>query len=63
MNVFLENNNHMALLYDEYGVFHGVVTLEDILEGVLRVEIVDEKDKIDNLQQHAKNIYSLSIQE
>lgn len=59
MNVFLEKKHHMALLYDEYGSFHGLVTLEDIIEEVLRVEIVDEKDKIDNLQEYAKKTYSL----
>ncbi len=59
MNVFLEKKNHIALLYDEYGSFHGIVTLEDIIEEVLRIEIVDEKDKIENLQEYAKKIYSL----
>lgn len=59
MNVFIEKKHHLALLYDEYGSFHGIVTLEDIIEEVLRVEIVDEKDKIENLQEYAKKTYSL----
>ncbi len=45
---------HVALVYDEYGIFNGLVTLEDIIEQILQVEIIDEGDKVPDLQEYAK---------
>mgnify|MGYP001212877427 CR=1 FL=1 len=41
------------MVVDEYGGVSGVVTLEDVLE-VLTGEIVDETDKVVDLQEEAK---------
>ncbi len=41
---FLKNHIHMLLVVDEYGGLEGVLTLEDLLERLLGVDIVDEKD-------------------
>lgn len=38
------NNNHMAILIDEYGGVSGIVTLEDLLEELVG-DITDEYDK------------------
>ena len=38
------SESHMALVVDEYGDFQGIVTLEDLLETLLGLEIVDESD-------------------
>lgn len=35
LETFRSANEHSALLYDEYGNFQGVVTLRDILEGLI----------------------------
>jgi CBS domain containing-hemolysin-like protein len=42
---FLDNRAHILLVVDEYGGLEGILTLEDLLEAMLGMEIVDEKDK------------------
>lgn len=53
LNIFIHNRSHMAIVYGEYGMFNGIVTLEDIVEEILKVEIVDEQDRIEDMQKLA----------
>ena len=45
---------HMLLVVDEYGGLEGVLTLEDLLERLLGVDIIDEKDTTVSMRRLAK---------
>jgi len=51
---FILKRKQIAIVSDEYGGVSGLVTLEDLMETVLGKEIVDERDKIDDLQKIAR---------
>ena len=51
---FLEAQQHLFIVIDEYGGLDGVVTLEDVLEELLGREIVDETDTVVDLRALAR---------
>ena len=51
----LAEQEHFAVVVDEYGGFSVVVTMEDVLETLLGSEIVDESDTIEDLRKVARD--------
>ncbi|MEM8867614.1 MAG: hemolysin family protein [Verrucomicrobiota bacterium] len=48
---------HIAMVQDEYGSSVGLVTLEDVVETLVGIEIVDEQDEFEDMQQHARDLW------
>jgi CBS domain containing-hemolysin-like protein len=51
---FLSRREPIAIVVDEYGGVDGVVTMEDVLETLLGMEIVDEADTVHDLREMAR---------
>ena len=51
---FVEQRNHISLVVDEYGSVSGLVTMEDVIETLLGLEIMDESDNVEDLQVLAR---------
>lgn len=53
----LEQKEHISVITDSYGCLRGIVTMEDVIETMLGVEIVDEYDTVTDMQSFAKDIW------
>ena len=51
---FIAEKEHIALVVDQYGSLSGAVTMEDVIETLLGLEIMDESDTDADMQQLAR---------
>jgi CBS domain containing-hemolysin-like protein len=58
----LDRSEHMAVVADEFGAVEGLVTLEDMIETVLGVEIVDEVDRVADMREQALRLRETRMQ-
>ena len=49
-DTFIERRTHLSIIVDEFGNVVGLVTMEDIIETLLGLEIMDETDSIEDMQ-------------
>ncbi|NQW29359.1 MAG: CBS domain-containing protein [Ignavibacteria bacterium] len=54
LELFLQKRQHILMVVDEHGGVEGMITMEDVLESMLGVEIVDEVDHVVDLRALAK---------
>ncbi|MEJ2162693.1 MAG: CNNM domain-containing protein [Robiginitalea sp.] len=53
-DTFIRQREHIALVVDEYGSVSGLVSMEDVIETLLGLEIMDESDNVEDLQVLAR---------
>lgn len=53
-DILVAKKEHMAMVADEFGTIVGLVSIEDIIETLFGFEIVDESDKVADLQELAR---------
>ncbi|MBP2281160.1 CBS domain containing-hemolysin-like protein [Psychrobacter sp. PL15] len=62
LDLMLKNRIHIAVTVGEYGEVKGLVTLEDVLETLLGLEIVDEIDRVEDMQALARQMMDRRVE-
>ncbi|APG60858.1 CNNM domain-containing protein [Christiangramia salexigens] len=52
--IFVQKRAHISMIADEFGNVTGIVTMEDIIETLLGLEIMDESDSVEDMQHLAR---------
>jgi CBS domain containing-hemolysin-like protein len=63
MKQFIKLRQHIFLVVDEYGGIEGLLSMEDVIENLLGVEIVDEADRVVDMRELAKQRRDKRIKE
>lgn len=58
LDEFMRKQAHMMLVVNEYGQMMGIITLEDVFETLLGLEIMDESDSVEDMQKLARKLWS-----
>lgn len=61
-DVLLNTRAHIAIVTDKFGGVEGIVTLEDVLETLLGLEIVDEQDETVDMQKLARERWKTRLE-
>ena len=59
----LKNRHHIAVVINEHGGTQGLVTLEDLIESIIGLEIVDETDDVEDMRILARKRWAARAQE
>lgn len=62
LDLMLKNRIHIAIAVGEYGEVKGLVTLEDVFETLLGLEIVDEIDRVEDMQALARQMMDKRVE-
>jgi len=57
MDVLMKRHQHIAVVIGEFGETRGLVTLEDLVETLIGEEIMDEGDKVADMQAMARQLW------
>ncbi len=62
LELMLKNRLHITITVGEYGEVKGVVTLEDVFETLLGLEIIDEIDRVEDMQALARQMMDRRVE-
>ncbi len=54
LDTLIQKKQHLAMVANEFGTIIGLVTMEDVVETLFGLEIIDESDKVADLQKLAR---------
>ncbi len=55
LNIMISEKKQISVVLDEYSDYVGIISIEDLVETLLAIEIVDEYDRVENLNKAARS--------